>query len=235
MKYGKPSVQPEDVVVCGNLQAIGRLPKDRWPATIVVFEDSNLEDNQNLLNQFNASGIAVLQYHQSIADLLRSLALHIRLGALNLPTGPSIGRLDRIEDIRRLLLDNNHAIPVLDGNGRFEGIVSKNDLSRQGRCRVILVDHFERPQAVNGLEHAEVLEIIDHHRVGDIQTGNPIRVECRPVGSSCTIVASEYFDHSVEMDRGTATLLLGGIVADTLVLRGPTHNRNRPQNRPQTG
>ena len=214
-------VAKDDVVVCGSLQSLDEIADAKLPQTVVVVSDTDLRGSQRVA-KLNAAGVAVLQFEQGIAQFLLSLSVHIRLGLLNLPSGPSVGMLDRVEDIRMLLLEHHHALPVLGDDGTFQGVISIGDLSKPERSKVILVDHFERPQTVDGLDDAEVLEILDHHRVGDIQSSSPIRVECRPVGSSCTIVASEFFDNGITPDRGIATLLLGGIVADTLVLRGPT-------------
>lgn len=84
------------------------------------------------------------------------------------------------------------------------------------------MDHFESSQATQGFENAEILEIVDHHRVGDIQTLSPVRIDCRPVGSSSTIVALRHIEAEVDIDRPIAMLLLGGLLSDTLGLRSPT-------------
>jgi manganese-dependent inorganic pyrophosphatase len=87
---------------------------------------------------------------------------------------------------------------------------------------VILVDHFERHQALEGLDEAEILEIVDHHRVGALETRQPIRVDCRPLGSTATIIALKWQEAGVPLPRAEAILLLGGVLADTLLLTSPT-------------
>ncbi|MEM7314068.1 MAG: putative manganese-dependent inorganic diphosphatase [Planctomycetota bacterium] len=222
---GDPSWQQEisnkDVLICGNLAALDDLTPPNLPGCVVVVNNMDLRGSQRL-SRLNQHQVCVIQYQQSVAELLRGLTMQIQLGSMSLPIGACVGELDRVEDISPLLVDSAHALPVVDGDDQFVGVVSHGDLSRECRCRVVLVDHFEIPQSVPGVEHAEVLEIVDHHRVGDIQTGNPIRVECRPVGSTCTIIAATYFECGLTPSKSIATLMLGGIMADTLVLNGPT-------------
>ncbi len=210
-----------DVVVCANASTIKSIPPEKIPATVVIVDPLSTTDSMDA-KAINAKGTAVLHYSQSLPEFLRSLVMHIRLSSLSLPTGCCIGESDLIEDIRPLMESSHHALPVIADNNKLVGLVSHGDLEKKNRSKVILVDHFQIPQPDVGLTSSEVLEILDHHRVGDIQTGAPIRVNCRPVGSSCTIVAASYLESGVEISPEIATLLLGGIVADTLILTGPT-------------
>lgn len=210
-----------DVLVCGSLEAIRDIPDARLPHCIVLINNTDLRGTTGLA-RINKLGLGLAQFNQSVASLLTTLNMHIRLGSLSLPTGICVGELDRLSDIDELFRDNHHALPVVNQTGKLLGVVSRSDIKNHNRSQAILVDHFETPQAVKGIESAEVLEILDHHRIGDLETCSPVRVQCRPVGSSCTIVATNYLDHKVEITKGIATLLLGGIVADTLVLTGPT-------------
>ena len=112
--------------------------------------------------------------------------------------------------------------PVLDQNGRVVGTVSRYHLISNHKKKVIQVDHNERGQSVDGLEDAEILEIIDHHRVADIQTNNPIYFRNEPVGSTSTIVAKCFFENGIRPSRKAAGLLCGAIISDTLLFRSPT-------------
>lgn len=111
---------------------------------------------------------------------------------------------------------------VLDTEGYCIGIVTRSDVARQTRRRVILVDHNERSQAVNGIDEAEVMEIIDHHRIGDISTANPIRFLNYPLGSSATIVTMQFREYGVTIPKGIAAVLLSAIMTDTVILKSPT-------------
>ena len=114
------------------------------------------------------------------------------------------------------------AFPVLNGEGQTVGILSKTDFLKTVTRRLILVDHNELSQAVQGADEVEIIEIIDHHRIGALATQQPILFRNEPVGSTCTIVADCFFRNHVEMPREIAGLMLAGLVSDTLNLTSPT-------------
>jgi len=114
------------------------------------------------------------------------------------------------------------AFPVLDGAGQTVGILSKTDFLKTVTRKLILVDHNELSQAVQGADEVEIIEIIDHHRLGTLATQQPILFRNEPVGSTSTIVADCFFRNNVELPRDIAGLLLAGLVADTLNLTSPT-------------
>jgi manganese-dependent inorganic pyrophosphatase len=114
------------------------------------------------------------------------------------------------------------AFPVVDADGRTTGIITKTDFLRKINRKLILVDHNELSQAVSGASQVEILEIIDHHRIGSFSTQQPILFRNEPVGSTSTIVADCFFRYGVEMPKAIAGLLLAGVVADTLNLTSPT-------------
>ena len=112
--------------------------------------------------------------------------------------------------------------PVLDTTGQTIGILSKTDFLKTVTRKLILVDHNELSQAVQGADEVEVIEIIDHHRIGSLSTQQPILFRNEPVGSTSTIVADCFFRHNVELPKEIAGLLLAGLVSDTLNLTSPT-------------
>ncbi len=111
---------------------------------------------------------------------------------------------------------------VLDGAGRAVGIVTRSDVATPLKRRVILVDHNEVRQAATGIEEADVVEIIDHHRIADISTANPIKFINRPIGSTATLVTMEFREHGVDIPKGIAAVLLSAIMTDTVILKSPT-------------
>ncbi|WP_195467810.1 putative manganese-dependent inorganic diphosphatase [Clostridium sp. D43t1_170807_H7] len=130
---------------------------------------------------------------------------------------------DLVDDIKGVMAETRfRSYPVLDQNGRVVGTVSRYHLISNHKKKVIQVDHNERGQSVDGLEDAEVVEIIDHHRVADIQTNNPIYFRNEPVGSTSTIVAKCFFENGIRPSRKAAGLLCGAIISDTLLFRSPT-------------
>jgi len=112
--------------------------------------------------------------------------------------------------------------PVLDAQGQTVGILSKTDFLKTVTRKLILVDHNELSQAVQGADEVEIIEIIDHHRIGTLTTHQPILFRNEPVGSTSTIVADCFFRHGVELPPPIAGLLLAGLVSDTLNLTSPT-------------
>jgi manganese-dependent inorganic pyrophosphatase len=111
---------------------------------------------------------------------------------------------------------------VVDDDGRCAGVLTRTDVARGNRRRVVLVDHNEMSQSAPGIEDAAVIEIVDHHRVGDIQTPGPILFLNLPVGSTATIVASRYDALGVEVPPAIAGVLLGAVLTDTVLLKSPT-------------
>lgn len=128
--------------------------------------------------------------------------------------------VDEIKD--RMLQTRFRSYPVVDDADRIKGFISRYHLISQRRKSVILLDHNEKSQTVDGIDQAKILEIIDHHRVGDIQTGNPIYFNNEPVGSTATIIANKYFDSGIRPSRKIAGILCAAIISDTLKFKSPT-------------
>lgn len=130
---------------------------------------------------------------------------------------------DFIEDVRdRMTKVRHRAFPVTDDDGNYIGIISTGSLLKQHKKQVILVDHNEQSQAVDNINEAEILEIVDHHRIGTLQTLEPIYFVNQPVGCTATIIYQMYEDKRVEIDQQTAGLLMAAIISDTLMFRSPT-------------
>ena len=130
---------------------------------------------------------------------------------------------DFVDDVREEMLKSRYrCYPILDENERVVGTLSRYHLIRPKRKRVVLVDHNEAAQSVPGLDQAEILEIIDHHRLADIQTGNPIYFRNEPVGSTTTIVAGMYQEKGLMPSEKLAGLMAAAIVSDTVMFKSPT-------------
>jgi len=125
-----------------------------------------------------------------------------------------------VVDINNKLKHTNY--PVVDKNNKCLGLLKVTDLSEKKPKKVILVDHNEKLQSVEGLDEAEILEIFDHHNLGSITTNNPINFRNMAVGSTCTIVYTMFKERNVEIPEHIAGLLLSGILSDTLILKSPT-------------
>ncbi len=130
---------------------------------------------------------------------------------------------DRVDDVREQVLKHREpCYPILDENEKIVGVLTRYHLLRPRRKRVVLVDHNEAAQSVPGLEEAEILEIIDHHRLADIQTTNPIYVRNEPVGSTNTIIAGMFQDRGLMPSAGMAGMMAAAILSDTVMFKSPT-------------
>ena len=128
-----------------------------------------------------------------------------------------------VADVTRVMAKVRHRyFPILDEDGKYCGMVSRRNIINLQKRRIILVDHNEATQAVEGFDQAEILEIIDHHRIGSLETSGPVYFRNQPVGCTATIVTQMYDESGVEIPQKTAGLLLAAILSDTLVFRSPT-------------
>ena len=130
---------------------------------------------------------------------------------------------DRVDDVKEQVLKFRHpCYPILDENEKVAGVLTRYHLLRPRRKRVVLVDHNEAAQSVPGLEEAEILEIIDHHCLADIQTTNPIYVRNEPVGSTNTIIAGMFQDRGLMPSEKMAGMMAAAILSDTVMFKSPT-------------
>ena len=130
---------------------------------------------------------------------------------------------DRVDEVKEQVLKfREHCYPILDAEEKVVGVLTRYHLLRPRRKRVVLVDHNEASQSVPGLEEAEILEIIDHHRLADVQTSNPIYVRNEPVGSTNTIIASMFQDRGLMPSEKMAGMMAAAIISDTVMFKSPT-------------
>lgn len=130
---------------------------------------------------------------------------------------------DFLDDIREIMANKRHRdFPILDEDGKYLGMISRRNLLGAKGKRLILVDHNEKSQAVEGMESADIREIIDHHRLGTVETMSPVFFRNQPLGCTATIVYQMYQENEVKIDKKTAGLLCSAIISDTLLFRSPT-------------
>lgn len=130
---------------------------------------------------------------------------------------------DYLNDCKEDIEQSKHSkFPIISKDKKYLGLLSRNHLINPQRKRVILVDHNEMNQSAEGLDEAEILEVIDHHKIGDIKTSIPIIFRNMPVGSSNTIIYGMYKENNIEIKREVAGLMLSGIISDTLLFKSPT-------------
>lgn len=130
---------------------------------------------------------------------------------------------DYIDDVKEVMSKIRHRdFPILNEKGNYVGMISRRNLMKMQKKQLILVDHNEKSQAVDGIGEAEILEIIDHHRLGSLETVSPVYFRNQPLGCTSTIIYQMYQEKNVEIPKQIAGLLLSAIISDTLMFRSPT-------------
>ncbi len=156
------------------------------------------------------------------AETIRLLRTSIPVKAIANRDHPSLKPGTGLSEIKKIMKNaDHHGLAVLD-KGRLLGLVTNSCLIDPPRHQVIMVDHNEASQSVEGIEDAEITEILDHHRLGSIRSNRPIYVYAHPLGSSCTIVYKHYLSAGITPPGDIAALMLSGILSDTIILRSPT-------------
>ncbi|MEI8216765.1 MAG: putative manganese-dependent inorganic diphosphatase [Eubacteriales bacterium] len=218
----KNFISTGDIVIAGNRQD-SQIESIKAGANCLVITCGVRPDNEVLEIAAYTHCIVILTPYDTFTTA-RLINLSIPVGAI-MHTNPILkfNRHDFIDDIREKMIKTRfRSYPVVDDNNKIVGFISRYHLIQKNKKRVILVDHNELAQTVNGIEDAEILEIIDHHRLGDIQTMNPIYLQSEPVGSTSTIIANKYFDRGIIPKKEIAGILCAAILSDTICFKSPT-------------
>lgn len=214
-------IGPGDVVLVGDRAEAQGLALDSEVGCLIVTGDLEPAPEQLELAKSKGAAVLVTPYDTFAAARLINLSVPASdaMATDIVTAGPDDLLSEVIEDV---LGTAHREVIVLDEKNRAIGIVTRTNLVRPPKRRVILVDHNERSQAADGIDEATVLEIVDHHRIGDIQTTDPILVVNEPVGATATIVARRYRELDVDIPRSVAGILMSAILADTVLLKSPT-------------
>lgn len=218
----KEIVTENDIAIVGDRPDVQEALIDIKTSLIIITGSHKLEEN--LLSRAKENGVTIISTpHDSFTAsrlIVQSIPVSYVMATENLVAFTTDDLVDDIKDI--MAETKYHSYPVSNSAGKVIGTISRYHLISKNKKKVIQVDHNERGQSVDGLEDAEILEIIDHHRVADIQTNNPIYFRNEPIGSSSSIVAKCYFERGIQPTREVAGLLCGAIISDTLLFRSPT-------------
>jgi len=173
--------------------------------------------------QAEANGVSVLISPYSTSPTSELIAYSMPVSVMGDKEIKPVYSNDTVSKIKEILFDSQcKYLPVVDTENKVIGIISEHDLLREPNIEVCLVDHNEPTQAVEGLEHYKILEIIDHHRLGNISTKYPITFINKPVGSTATLITNLYREYRISIPKDIASLLLCGILSDTLILKSAT-------------
>ncbi len=210
-------VQPGDIIIIGDQQDIQTdLIRSGCSALIVA---DGMPVNSDVIALAEEQGTLLISSPHPAFATVQLMTMSEPVEAIMCSECPIVGLYTPISELRKKIVETDYrSVIVVDSDNRLIGFITRTDLLRPVRKRAILVDHNEISQAVDGIEDAEIFEIIDHHRVGDISTVAPIYVYNDPVGSTCTVVAGTMFLYQINIPVEIAGLLLSGILSDTLIL-----------------
>lgn len=214
-------VQPGDLAIVGDRDHAQRAALEAGAACLIVVGGGAVPAATLALAA--ARGAAVIASPHDTYATARLLNLSLPVAEFMREAEQTVAPDDLASDVAVALVGpGTRALPVVEDDGRVLGIVSRSDLLRGRRKRVILVDHNQRSQAVGGLEEADLLGVLDHHNLGDLHTAEPILFVLEPVGCTATIVAELYGRAGIAPEPPIAGLLLAAIISDTLLFTSPT-------------
>jgi manganese-dependent inorganic pyrophosphatase len=222
MDVGSPSrIAAGDVVVVGDRPDAQQLAIERGVALLVTSNGTTPSDD--ILALARERGTAVVSSPLDTYVSARMITLAAPCRALMDRDPLIVGPEDLLADISDQVKGVHYGAAVVVDRGRHPiGLMTRSDLVSPTPRRVLLVDHAEQAQSVPGVEEAEIVEILDHHHIGSIETTVPVTATFDPVGSTATLVIERFRQNGMEPSRPTATMLLGAILSDTVILNSPT-------------
>ena len=215
-------VEENDLVILGDRQEAQQHAVDLNVSCMVVCNGARV--GEEILKQAEEKEIVIISSPHDAFTVARLINQSIPVKQFMTREGiVSFQMDDYVDDVKDVMARRRFRdFPILDEAGNFLGFISRRRLLNSRRKQVILVDHNEKNQAVDGVEEAEVLEIIDHHRLSSIETMGPVFFRNQPVGCTATIVYQMYQEEGVEVEPVIASLLCSAIISDTLMFRSPT-------------
>ncbi len=215
-------IEKDDLVILGNRYESQLCAIEMDASCLVICQGANI--SKTIKKMAEERDIVIIQTPHDTFTAARlinqSIPVKFFMSRDNLET---FHLKDYVEQVKEVMSKTKYRdFPILDNKGKFYGFLSRRRLMTSRKKQVILVDHNEKSQAVNGIEEAEVQEIIDHHRLGGLETIGPVYFRNQPVGCTATIIYQMYQESGVEVDPQIAGLLCSAIISDTLLFRSPT-------------
>ena len=215
-------IEPHDLVILGNRYESQLCAIEMEAGCIIVCEGAGVSKTIRKMAQERGCVIITTPYDTYTAARLinQSMPISYFMKTEHLTT---FDEDDFIDDVKEVMTSKRHRdFPILNKNGHYKGMISRRNLLGARGKGVILVDHNEKSQAVDGIEGADIQEIIDHHRIGAVETISPVYFRNQPLGCTATIVYQMYKEAGVEVKPEIAGLLCSAIISDTLLFRSPT-------------
>ena len=219
----KKRIHENDVVIVGGDRSDDLEELISVKPSLIILTGS-LTSNEHVVNKCKEQGISIVSTpfntYQTSQQIVQAVPVEYVMIKGDIKTFSTDDTLDYMKEV--MSETRYRGYPVIDLNNRCVGSISRFALLKGLRKKVILVDHNERGQSIPGIEEADILEIVHHHRVADIQTVGPLLFRGEPLGSTATIVTRMFEEQDVEMPSHIAGLLLGAVVSDTLLFKSPT-------------
>ena len=216
-------IEENDIVILGNRYEAQLCAIEMNARCLVVCDGAKVSMTIQKIAEEHGCMIIITGYDPYTAARLINQSMPISFFMKNTDSLIKFRTNDYVEDIQDVMAKKRHRdFPIEDENGNYVGMISRRNLLGAGRKKLILVDHNEKNQAVYGVETTEILEIIDHHRLGAIQTMSPVFFRNQPLGCTATIIYQMYQEYNVKIDKETAFLLCAAIISDTLIFKSPT-------------
>ncbi|WP_123053518.1 putative manganese-dependent inorganic diphosphatase [Clostridium sp. JN-1] len=218
----KEVIEEGDIIICGDRDDAQDVAVDSKASLIIIAGNHSV--NEKILNKCKESNCTIIVTPYDTFTASRLITQSIPVSYIMTKENLLVFKTDDFtEDVRQEMLKTRYrSYPVVNSQNKIVGSISRYHLISQKKKKVILVDHNEKTQSVHGLDDADILEIIDHHRIADIQTSSPIYFRNEPVGCSATIIASMFFENGIRPSKKVAGLLSAAIISDTLLFKSPT-------------
>lgn len=215
-------IREGDIVITGNRKEAQLYLMDKNVSLIILTNGSNLDDE--LLKYASKKNITVISTEYDSFMTARLLPMSIPVG--NVMSTENLVYFtpeDSIDHVRSIMGQTRYrSYPVVDSAGKVIGAISRYHLISSERKKLILVDHNERNQSIDDIDEADIVEIIDHHRVANVVTNTPLFFRSEPVGSTATIISKMFFESGIRPSKEIAGILCAAIISDTLLFRSPT-------------
>ena len=220
----KEYIEENDIAICGDRKDSQEIAIRSNISLLIVTGNGKL--GEDIINLAREKSITIITTPHDTFTTSRLITQSIPIEHVMTKENIILFALDDLVDDVKVIMSQTRyrSYPVIDDNNndKIIGLISRYHLISSMKKKVILVDHNERSQSIDGLEEAEILEIIDHHRVADVFTGSPIYFRNEPVGSTCTIIASIMFENGRRPTKKIAGILAAAIISDTLLFKSPT-------------
>ncbi len=216
-------VEEGDIVLVSNRYETQQFAVEAGATCLIVCSGAKVSSAVKKAAEARKITVIATPYDTYAAARLISMATPVNYKMIPIDKVMRFSVNTTVDEARKTMTKSRHRyFPVVDESGKYAGLVGSTNLLDIQKKHVILVDHNERSQAVSGLEQAEIMEIVDHHRIGSIETASPAMFRNMPVGCTCTIVYDMFAENGVEIPKNIAGLMLSAILSDTLVFRSPT-------------